>query len=106
MVENNGFKLFLDESKEIGSSYMNFINERSQKSALDKLTNELVYISALTALKTNDGLAFHVQLVKELGATREQIRSRGWTGLSIIPRGRVSCLYVSGDSLTDSEVVY
>jgi alkylhydroperoxidase/carboxymuconolactone decarboxylase family protein YurZ len=67
MVENNGFKLFLDESKEIGASYMNFINELSQKSSLDKLTNELVYISALTAAKTNGGLAFHVQSAKNWG---------------------------------------
>jgi AhpD family alkylhydroperoxidase len=83
-MENNGFKMFLDESKEIGSSYMSFINELSQKSTLDKLTNELVYISALTASKTNGGLAFHVKEAKRLGATREQIKSTIFMSMPLI----------------------
>ena len=74
-MAKNGFSLFLEESKEIGVAYMNFINELSSKSSLDELTNDLVYISALVASKSFGGIEFHVNEAKKHGATRDQIKS-------------------------------
>jgi alkylhydroperoxidase/carboxymuconolactone decarboxylase family protein YurZ len=74
-MEKNGFEIFLEESKEIGHAYMNFIKELSSKSSLEKLTHDLVYISALVASGSIGGIAFHVKEAKSHGATRDQIKS-------------------------------
>jgi alkylhydroperoxidase/carboxymuconolactone decarboxylase family protein YurZ len=74
-MAKNGFTFFLEESKEIGSAYMNFVNELASKSSLDQLTNDLVYISALVASKNFGGIEFHVNEARKHGATRDQIKS-------------------------------
>ncbi|WP_100489186.1 carboxymuconolactone decarboxylase family protein [Sporolactobacillus pectinivorans] len=47
----------------------------SEKSALDKKTHELAYISVLVPTKMYGGLPFHIQQAKEHGASVEEIKS-------------------------------
>lgn len=70
-----GFEVLLKETNGIGPALMNTILLLSEKSALDKKTHELAYISALVASKNTSGLPFHIQQATELGATKEEIKS-------------------------------
>ena len=56
----------------------------SENSALDKKTNELAYISVLSAVRLIDGIAFHVKLAKRLGATRDEVKSAVLVGLPAV----------------------
>jgi alkylhydroperoxidase/carboxymuconolactone decarboxylase family protein YurZ len=47
----------------------------SEKSALDKKTHELAYISVLVSTKMYGGLPFHIHQATELGASKAEIIS-------------------------------
>lgn len=72
---SNGFKMFLEETDGIGEAFMDTIFEMSKKSALDKKTQELAYISVLVSTKLYGGLPFHIQQAKKHGAGIDEIRS-------------------------------
>ena len=71
----NGFNLFMTETPETGKAYMDMVMKRSRASALDKKTHELAYISVLAAIRMTGGLNFHVKSAKELGASRDEVKS-------------------------------
>lgn len=71
----DGFKMFMQETSGIGEAFMGAIFKLSEKSALDKKTHELAYISVLVSTKMYGGLPFHINQAKEHGATIDEIRS-------------------------------
>lgn len=70
-----GYKLFLQETNGVGQDFMNTVIKSSESSALDRKTQELAYIAVLTALRMTGGIDFHVKSAKELGATKEEVKS-------------------------------
>ena len=66
----SGFQLLMTETNGVGQAFMEAI-----KTSLDAKVHELAYISVLTATKNFDGLPFHMQQAKKLGATKEEIKS-------------------------------
>ncbi len=81
---SNGFQTFMTESGAVGSAYMEAVTKISKASALDGKTAELAYISVLAAANMLGGLPFHVLSAKNLGATREEIKSAILVGLPAV----------------------
>lgn len=79
-----GFHTFMEESGKTGKAYMNMVMQQAQSSALDKKTHELAYISVLSAIRMISGLDFHVKSAKELGASRDEIKSAVLVGLPVL----------------------
>jgi alkylhydroperoxidase/carboxymuconolactone decarboxylase family protein YurZ len=50
-------------------------------SALDKKTSALAYLAVLAALRLESGVPFHVQMAKNLGASRREVISAILVGL-------------------------
>ncbi|PXX44571.1 alkylhydroperoxidase/carboxymuconolactone decarboxylase family protein YurZ [Hungatella effluvii] len=80
----NGFSKFMEEAGETGKAYMNMVMQQAQSSALDKKTHELAYISVLSAIRMNSGLDFHVKSAKDLGASRNEVKSAVLVGLPVV----------------------
>ena len=57
--------------------------KQSEASALDRKTHELAYISVLAAIRMTGGLNFHVKSAKELGASRDEVKSAVLVGLPV-----------------------
>lgn len=71
----DAFQLFLKDTNGVGEAFMGAIYQMAQKSALDRKTHELAYISALVTAKMFDGLPYHIRQALENGARIEEIRS-------------------------------
>lgn len=80
----NSFQMFMEETKYTGKAYMDMVMQMSKESALDRKTHELSYISVLAATKMNSGINFHVKSAKELGASKEEIKSAVLVGLPAV----------------------
>lgn len=80
----NGFRRFMEESGETGKAYMNMVMQQAHSSALDQKTQELAYISVLSAIRITDGLDFHVKSAKNLGASRDEVKSAVLVGLPVV----------------------
>lgn len=80
----NSFQMFMEETKYTGKAYMDMVMQLSQESVLDKKTHELSYISVLAATKMISGIHFHVKSAKELGASKEEIKSAILVGLPAV----------------------
>lgn len=91
----NSFSLFMTETPEAGKAYMDMVMKQSQASALDKKTHELAYISVLSAIRMTSGLNFHVKSAKELGATRDEVKSAVLVGLPVAGITLVDALEVA-----------
>ena len=81
---SNGFQMFMEENSRTGKAYMEMVMQLSQESALDEKTRELAYISVLSAVKMCGGLDFHVKSARELGASRNEIKSAVLVGLPAV----------------------
>lgn len=79
----NSFSMFMTESPDIGKAYMDMVMKQSQMSVLDRKTHELAYISVLSAIRMTGGLNFHVKSAKDLGATRDEVKSAVLVGLPV-----------------------
>ena len=84
MKEQNSLKEAYDsETPETGKAYMDMVMKQSKASALDRKTHELAYISVLAAVRMISGLDFHVKSAKELGASRNEVKSAVLVGLPV-----------------------
>lgn len=79
----NSFRVFMTESPDTGKAYMDMVMKQSQMCALDRKTHELAYISVLSAIRMTGGLNFHVKSAKDLGATRDEVKSAVLVGLPV-----------------------
>lgn len=87
-----GYKLFLQETNGVGQDFMNTVIKSSESSALDRKTQELAYIAVLTALRMTGGIDFHVKSAKELGATKEEVKSAVLVALPAVGIGILDAL--------------
>lgn len=79
-----GFQSFMKESNDVGRAYIDMILQQEKSSALDKKTRELAYIAVLSATKIMGGLVYHVQSARDLGASREEVKSAILVGLPAV----------------------
>lgn len=82
--EYTGFNNFMEETDKIGKTYIEMILEQEKASALDKKTHELAYIAVLSATKIMGGLLYHVKSAKDLGASRDEVKSAILVGLPAV----------------------
>lgn len=71
----NGFEILMKETDGVGQAFMDAVFIMAEKSALDKKTHELAYISVLVSAKMYGGLPFHIQQATKFGASKDEIRS-------------------------------
>lgn len=79
-----GFDCFMKESKEVGKAYIDMVLQQEKYSSLDKKTRELAYIAVLSATQITGGLVYHVKSAKDLGVTRDEIKSAVLVGLPAV----------------------
>ena len=99
----NSFSLFMTENPETGKAYMDMVMTQSKVSALDKKTHELAYLSVLAAVRMTGGLDFHVKSAKELGASREEVKSAVLVGLPVAGITLVDALEVALKAYDDAQ---
>lgn len=80
---SESFGVFMRESGELGKAFQEMNNALYKESALDPKTQELVFLSALAAVRHINSMTFHVQAAKKNGATREEVVSAVLTGLPL-----------------------
>ena len=78
---SNAFYTFMVEAPEQANAWSTLVEDLSNASALDEKTASLAYLAVLAALKLESGLAFHVQVAKSAGATRDEVISAVLIGL-------------------------
>ena len=78
---SNAFQSFLSEAPQHASAWMGAVAGLEKAGALDRKTTELAYLAVLAALRLESGVPFHVKLLKEAGASREEVISAILVGL-------------------------
>ncbi len=78
------FNIFMEETKEIGPSFMRFVMKLSKEGSLDAKTQELAYLAVLSALQMTSGIPFHVGHAKECGASLEEVKSAILVGMPLV----------------------
>ncbi len=78
---SRAFQLFLTEAPQHAQAWMTAVQGLDTASALDKKTEELAYLAVLAALRMESGIPFHVQSVKQAGASRAEVISAILVGL-------------------------
>ena len=80
----NGFELLMTETNGVGQAFMDAVFQMSEKSALEKKTQELAYIAVLVSTRMYGGLPFHIHRAAELDASKEEIKSAMLVPLPIV----------------------
>ena len=78
---SNAFQAFLSQAPRHASAWMGAVKGLESAGALDRKTGELAYLAVLAALRLESGVPFHVKMLKEAGATREEVISAILVGL-------------------------
>jgi alkylhydroperoxidase/carboxymuconolactone decarboxylase family protein YurZ len=78
---SDAFKAFMTEAPAQAEAWMAAVQGLDAASALDKKTEELAYLAVLAALRLEGGLAFHVHMAKQAGASRDEVLSAVLIGL-------------------------
>ncbi|GAB3424506.1 carboxymuconolactone decarboxylase family protein [Niabella aquatica] len=89
----NPLEIFHKEAPEVAAAFDGLIEALKSSPGLDAKTKQLVYIGIKSAMGDSTAIYFHVQMAKELGATREEIRDTILITLSVCGlKGVASCL--------------
>ena len=78
---SSGFQSFMAEAPDHAQAWSAMVQGLAGASALDKKTAALAYLAVLAALRMESGVPFHVQVAKQLGASRDEIVSAVLIGL-------------------------
>ncbi|HUJ77035.1 MAG TPA: carboxymuconolactone decarboxylase family protein [bacterium] len=78
---SNAFQAFLSQAPKHAAAWMQAVRGLEGAGALDHKTAELAYLAVLAALRMESGVPFHVKMLKEEGASREEIISAILVGL-------------------------
>jgi alkylhydroperoxidase/carboxymuconolactone decarboxylase family protein YurZ len=78
---SDSFQVFLKEAPEHSKIWMEAVQKLDTVCSLDERTGEIAYIAVLAAVGLESGIPFHVKRAKELGASREDIKSAILLGL-------------------------
>ncbi|MEG6586277.1 carboxymuconolactone decarboxylase family protein [Dendrosporobacter sp. 1207_IL3150] len=92
---SSAFECFMTEAPEEAKSWLEIVKKLDKTSALDSKTQEIAYIAVLSAVGLLSGLPFHVKHAKELGATREEIKSAVLLSLPAVGNKVIAALPVA-----------
>lgn len=77
-MNNKAFEVLQKEAPEVSEVWQQFLLKAS---ALDEKTQNLVYLSVLSAFHLENKIPFHVKMAKMHGATRDEVISAVLVGL-------------------------
>ena len=92
MSISTAFQMFATEAPAHQAAWMTAVGSLAEASALDERSDELAYIAVLAASGMHSGLPFHVQRLRELGATRDEVISAVLVGLPAVGHQVVAAL--------------
>jgi len=92
---SNAFACFMKEAPEQASAWMETVKKLDQASSLDPKMEEISYIAVLAAVGLLSGIPFHVKHAKELGVTREEIKSAVLISLPAVGNKVIAALPVA-----------
>jgi len=92
---SSGFQSFMTEAPEHARAWSGMVQGLAGASALDKKTAALAYLAVLAALRLDSGVPFHVQVAKQLGASRNEIASAVLIGLPAAGHGVTQALPIA-----------
>lgn len=92
---SNAFECFLKEAPEQSKAWLEAVQKLDRASALDSKTEEISYVAVLAAVGLVSGLPFHVKHAKELGATREEIKSAVLLSLPAVGNKAIAALPIA-----------
>ena len=78
---SSAFQSFMTEAPSHAKAWSTMVQGLAGATALDRKTAALAYLAVLAALRLESGVPFHVQMAKQLGASREEIISAILIGL-------------------------
>jgi len=84
---SNAFRAFMTDAPGHAKAWMGAVQGIAAASALDKKTEGLAYLAVLAALRLESGVPFHVQSVKQAGASRDEVISAILVGLPAAGHG-------------------
>ena len=86
-------ELFQKEAPEVAKAFNGLIESLKSTSGLDAKTKQLIYIGIKASTGDTTAVHFHVQMAKQLGATREEIKDTILITLTVCGiKGVASCL--------------
>ena len=92
---SNAFQTFMKEAPQHAKAWGEMVQGLSNASALDKKTGALAYLAVLAVLHLESGIPFHVQMAKQLGASRDEIISAILVGLPAAGHGVTQALPIA-----------
>jgi alkylhydroperoxidase/carboxymuconolactone decarboxylase family protein YurZ len=78
---SNALQTFINEAPQHAQAWGTKIQDLANPSALDRKTAALAYLAVLAVLDLKNGIPFHVQTAKQMGASRDEIISAILIGL-------------------------
>jgi alkylhydroperoxidase/carboxymuconolactone decarboxylase family protein YurZ len=78
---SEAFKLFLSDAPEFAQAWGSLVQSLAKASALDSKSREFAYLAVLASLNRVSGIPFHVNCLKDMGATRDEVISAILVGL-------------------------
>lgn len=76
-----GFQAFAAAAPGHAQAWSAMVQGLAAASALEKKTAALAYLAVLAALRLESGVPFHVQMARQLGASRDEVVSAVLLGL-------------------------
>lgn len=98
MSVSTAFHTFATQAPAHQAAWMTAVQSLAGASALDERSDELAYVAVLAATGLHSGLPFHVQRLRELGATRDEVISAVLVGLPAVGNRVVAALPVALDA--------
>ena len=90
MKTENPLQKFKDESPEVQRAYDGLIQSLIEDKGLDNKTKQLIYIAMKMIADDVRAVKMHVLMAKNIGATREEIKTTILLGLTVIGLKAVS----------------
>ncbi len=92
---SDAFQVFMQEAPQHAKAWMSAVRNLGDASALDRKTESLAYLAVLSALRLESGIAFHVAIAKEAGASRNEVISAILVGLPAAGNAAVRALPIA-----------
>jgi alkylhydroperoxidase/carboxymuconolactone decarboxylase family protein YurZ len=84
MKTDNPLQIFKDESPEVQKAYDGLIQSLINDNGLDNKTKQLIYIAMKMIVDDERAVKMHIQMAKNMGATRNEIKTTILLGLTVI----------------------
>jgi 4-carboxymuconolactone decarboxylase len=75
---------FGQDHPKTAQAQMGMVDALAFESALDEKTRQLAYLAVLCAARLTGGIAFHVAMARETGASDAEIKSAAMVGLPAV----------------------